>query len=189
MDIIDILETEIVRRITGALTSPGQMQPKVDVRLWSGQAGDDQMTHPYGCVTLIHKGSKFPQKPKNLGGMVSYSIEFELSLRSHALGESGLANPIVESDIAAGTSIYELLDDCKQALLGWRPEQAVGAIRICAEKLVPRRKDTWRYDMRFGVPMLHVATQQCPLGPWSTTSPNRCSISAPSLTQLNFIHL
>ncbi len=194
MSVIGTLETAIVSRITAALTLPGQAHPKVEVRAWPERARDYKMTHPHGCAMVIYKGSKFSQDQSTAGHLVAFEAEFELGLISRTLREpntpeTGAATPGQAQpgpgQAARGTGIYDLLETCRGALLGWQPDQAAGSVRLRAEDFDDYTEGTWGYSLRFVVPMLTVAERHCPPGPWAFDAPNSCCVDAPPLTQLN----
>lgn len=181
MSVIGTLESGIVSRITAALSLPGQAHPKVEVRAWPERARDYKMTHPHGCAMVIYKGSKFSQDQSTAGHLVAFEAEFELGLISRTLREPNTP----ETGAALGTGIYDLLETCRGALLGWQPDQAAGAVRLRAEDFDDYTEGTWGYSLRFVVPMLTVAERHCPPGPWAFDAPNSCCVDAPPLTQLN----
>lgn len=178
MSAIGQLEADIVARIGAALTLPGQSHPVVDVRAWPERAREHKMTHPRGCAFVIYKGSKFAPDASGPAQLVAYAAEFELGLISRTLREPNL--PDVGAGLheagagILGAGIYDLLETCRTALLGWRPAQAAGAVRLRSEDFDDYSEGTWGYSVRFGVPMLTVAT------------PDDCCTGAAPLTSLGF---
>jgi hypothetical protein len=182
MSSIGLLEAAIVARIGAALTLPGQTHPKVEVRAWPERAREYKMSHPHGCAMVIYKGSKFAQNQSTAGQLVGFEAEFELGLISRTLREPNAP----EADAALGTGIYDLLESCRIALLGWQPDQAAGAVRLRSEDFDDYVEGTWGYSLRFLVPMMTVAERHCPPGPWAVDGPNSCCTDAPHLSQLTF---
>lgn len=185
MSAIGQLEAAIVARIGAALTLPGQAHPKVDVRAWPERAREYKMTHPHGCAMVIYKGSKFAQDQSTAGLLVTYEAEFELGLISRTLREANLPS-VADVGGTASTGIYDLLESCRIALLGWQPALAAGAVRLRSEDFDDYVEGTWGYSLRFLVPMMTVAERPCPPGPWAFDGPNSCCIDAPPLTQMTF---
>lgn len=181
MSAIGLLEAAIVARIGAVLTLPGQTHPKVEVRAWPERARDYKMTHPHGCAMVIYKGSKFSQDQSTSGHLVAFEAEFELGLISRTLREPTLPNAALGGD--AGTGIYDLLESCRIALLGWQPVQAAGAVRLRSEDFDDYVEGTWGYSLRFLVPMVTMAERHCIPGPWAADGPNSCCTDAPPLSQ------
>ncbi len=144
MSAIGLLEAAIVARIGAALTLPGQTHPKVEVRAWPERAREYKMSHPHGCAMVIYKGSKFAQDQSTAGQLVAFEAEFELGLISRTLREPNAP----EADAALGTGIYDLLESCRIALLGWQPDQAAGAVRLRSEDFDDYVEGTWGYPKR-----------------------------------------
>jgi hypothetical protein len=186
MSAIGLLEAAIVARIGAVLTLPGQTHPKVEVRAWPERAREYKMSHPHGCAMVIYKGSKFSQDQSTAGQLVGFEAEFELGLISRTLREPNVPSGAPEADAALGTGIYDLLESCRIALLGWQPDQAAGAVRLRSEDFDDYVEGTWGYSLRFLVPMMTVAERHCPPGPWAVDGPNSCCLDAPPLSQLTF---
>ena len=190
MSAIGQLEAAIVARIGAALKLPGQTHPKVEVRAWPERAREYKMSHPHGCAMVIYKGSKFSQDQSTSGHLVAFEAEFELGLISRTLREPNLPSGAPETDVALsasfGTGIYDLLESCRIALLGWQPDQAAGAVRLRSEDFDDYVEGTWGYSLRFLVPMMTVAERHCPPGPWAADGPNSCCLDGPPLSQITF---
>lgn len=154
-----MLEKSIVQRITEALTLPGQQHPKVDVQAWPSKPREYKMTHPYGCALVLYRGSKYSDDKSTGGQYVEYDDSFEIGLLSRTLRE-----PNVPDTANAGRGIYELIESCRDALMGWQPDQARSIVRIKAIEFDDYSEGTWGYSLRFSVPMLTVAPRDCPSG-------------------------
>ena len=177
------MEAAIVARLIAALTLPDQAHPKVEVRAWPEKARDYKMTHPNGCAMVIYKGSNFHDNLSTSGQLINFEADFELGLISRTLREPNMPEP----GAALGVGIYDLLETCRRALFGWRPEQAAGPVRITAESFDDYSEGTWGYSLNFNVPMMTVAERPCPPGPWADAgSINACCDTAPPITQLTF---
>ena len=212
MSAIGQLEAAIVARIGAVLTLPGQTHPKVEVRAWPERAREYKMSHPHGCAMVIYKGSKFAQDQSTAGHLVAFEAEFELGLISRTLREPNAPSGSDAASFTAGppqgetapsggsavhavtsvgatssTGIYDLLETCRIALLGWQPDQAAGAVRLRSEDFDDYVEGTWGYSLRFLVPMMTVAERHCPPGPWAVDGPNSCCTLAPPLSQLTHV--
>lgn len=163
MSAVALTENAIIARITAALTLNGQLHPKVEVRAWPDRPRDYRMTHPKGAALVIYRGSKFGHHA-TAGQLVSYEDEFELGLVSRTLRE---ANTPDATDAAEGVGIYDLLETCRNTLLGWAPQQASGQVRIISVDFDDYVEGTWGYSLRFAVPMTTVANRPRPPGPWA----------------------
>lgn len=181
MSVIGTLEAAIVARLAAVLTLPAQVHPKVDVRAWPERPRDFKMTHPAGCAMVIYKRSVFDDSGSTNGMLVEFDAEFEVGLISRTLREASS-----DAIAATGVGIYDLLESCRTALMGWQPEQAAGAVRLRSEEFDDYKEGTWGYSLRFCVPMRTVAERDCVTGPWATDGPNSCCTTAPPVTSLTF---
>lgn len=176
MSILGDIENEIVSRLTGVLTLPNQEYPKVDVQAWPASPKDFKMIHPFGCVLVVYKDSKF--KAGSTGGhFVDTDAEFEVSVIARTLREPNapeLPEPI-------GVGMYDLLESCKTALLGWQPVDASAAMQIHGERFSDYTEGGWTYTQLWRVPMVTVADRRCPTGPWR---PDACCTDANLTTQV-----
>ena len=184
MSRIGELEAAVVARIAAALTVPGQAHPKVEVRAWPENARHYKMTHPLGCAMVIYKGAKFNQDQAMAGQRVDMEAEFELGLISRTLREPNAPAP----EGAVGAGIYDLLETCRDALLGWQPEHAAGQVRLHGEQFDDYTEGTWGYSVRLTVPLVLIAQRQCPPGPWADAGLNACCDTAPPLTDVYLTH-
>lgn len=151
------LEDTIVQRISEVLTLPGQQHPKIEVRSWPGKPREYKMTHPHGCALVIYQGSKYADDKSTGGQYVEYDDLFEIGLISRTLRE-----PNVPDVANSGRGIYELMESCRDALMGWQPEQARSVVRIKSIAFDDYAEGTWSYCMRVAVPMLTVSGRSCP---------------------------
>lgn len=166
MSAVAATEAAIVARITAAMTLAGQAHPKVEVRAWPDSPRDYRMTHPNGAALVIYRGSKFNHHA-TANQLVSYEDEFELGLVSRTLREPNTPDA---ADIARGIGIYDLLETCRNTLLGWTPQQASGSVRIVSVDFDDYAEGTWGYSLRFAIPMTTVANRPRPPGPWSVAN-------------------
>lgn len=157
------LETNIVARLSAALTLPDQAHPKVEVRAWPDKPSNYRMTHPHGAVLVIYRGGPFTHGA-TAGQLVTYEDIFELGLISRTLRE-----PNAPGD-ALGVGIYDLLETCRAALLGWTPPEASGAVRMIGVDFDGYVEGTWGYSQRLAVPQTTVANRHGPIGPWNDES-------------------
>lgn len=158
MSMIGTLEAAIVTRISAALTLPDQIHPKVDVRGWPEKPRDFKMTHPLGCAMVIYKGSKFAY----VKNMENESAEFEIGLISRTLREPNAP----EQGSSLGVGIYDLLEDCSNALSGWKPEGASNPIQLLSRNYGDHVEGTWSYNLLITIPMTRLANRPCATGPW-----------------------
>ncbi len=179
MSMVGDLENTIVARLAAALTLAGQAHPKVEVRAWPDRPRDYRMTHPNGAALVIFRGSKFAHHA-TAGQLVTYEDEFELGLVSRTLRE---ANTPGATDAALGVGIYDLLETCRNTLLGWTPPTASGQVRIISVEFDDYVEGTWGYSLRFGVPMTTVANRPRPSGPWSVTNEDAAPALLPPVVQ------
>jgi len=161
MSTVGLVENTIIDRITAAMTLPGQKHPKIEVRAWPERPRDYRMTHPKGAALVIYRGSKY-EHHTTAGQLVKYDDEFELGLLSRTLRE---ANTPSQADAAEGVGIYDLLETCRNTLLGWTPPQARDPVQIVSVEFDDYTEGTWGYSLRFAVPMLTVANRPRPPGP------------------------
>jgi hypothetical protein len=176
MSAVAATEAEIVQRIAQALTLPEQSLPKVEVRAWPDRPRDYRMTHPKGAALVIYRGSKFNHHA-TAGQLVSYEDEFELGLVSRSLRDA--ASKQDSTDAAEGVGIYDLLETCRNTLLGWTPQQASGQVRIVSVDFDDYVEGTWGYSLRFAIPMTTVANRPRPPGPWAVADDD----NAPAMSQ------
>lgn len=122
---------------------------------------DFKMLHPYGCVLVVYKGGKF--KAGSTGGyMVDGDADFEVAVMTRTLREPNapeLPEPV-------GVGMYDLLESCKTALLGWQPADASAAMQVTGERFTEYHEGGWTYTQSWRVPMVTVANRRCPQGPW-----------------------
>lgn len=175
MSTVGELESVIVARLSAVLTLPGQAHPKVDVRAWPERPRDYRMAHPYGAALVIYRGSKFAHRA-TAGQLVSYENEFELGLVSRTLREASTPG---SAEAALGVGIYDLLETCRESLMGWVPALASGQVRIISVEFDDYVEGTWGYSLRFAIPMTTVANRPRPPGPWGVTDED----AAPALSE------
>lgn len=175
MSTVGELESAIVARLSAALTLPGQAHPKVDVRAWPERPRDYRMAHPHGAALVIYRGSKFTHRA-TAGQLVPYEDEFELGLVSRTLREANAPGTV---EAALGVGIYDLLQTCRETLMGWVPQFASGQVRVISIEFDDYVEGTWGYSLRFAIPMTTVANRPRPPGPWPVTNED----NAPLLTE------
>ena len=158
MSTVGELENAIVARLSVALTLPGQAHPKVDVRAWPERPRDYRMAHPHGAALVIYRGSKFTHRA-TAGQLVPYEDEFELGLVSRTLRD---APGTVE---AAWAWASDLLQTCRETLMGWVPQFASGQVRVISIEFDDYVEGTWGYSLRFAIPMTTVANRPRPPAP------------------------
>ena len=148
MSTVGELENAIVARLSVALTLPGQAHPKVDVRAWPSARCDYRMAHPHGAALVIYRGSKFTHRA-TAGQLVPYEDEFELGLVSRTLREANAPGTV---EAALGVGIYDLLQTCRETLMGWVPQFASGQVRVISIEFDDYVEGTWGYSLRFAIP-------------------------------------
>lgn len=163
MSAVGDLESAIVARLAAALTLPGQEHPKVEVRAWPDKPSSYRMNHPHGAALVIFRGSQFTHGDTG-GQLVSYDDVFELGLISRTLRE-----PNAPGD-TLGVGIYDLLEICRNALLGWTPAGASSAVRLVSVDFDAYSEGTWGYSLRVAVPQTTVADRHGAIGPWTDES-------------------
>ncbi len=154
---IKIVEDAIVQRIANVMTLPGQQHPKIEVRSWPSKPREYKMTHPYGCALVIYQGSKYSDDKATGGQYIEYDDLYEIGLISRTLRE-----PNVPDITNAGRGIYELLESCRDALMGWQPDQARTVVRIKSIIFDDYAEGTWSYSLKVAVPMMTVTPRACP---------------------------
>jgi hypothetical protein len=147
-------ESEIVARLAQALTLPDQSLPKVEVRAWPDRPREYRMTHPKGAVLVIFRGGVYTHQA-TAGQLVRYEDEFELGLISRTLRDAASAQD--SSDAASGVGVYDLLETCRNTLLGWTPQSANGPARIVRVDFDDYAEGVWTYSLRFSIPMVVIA--------------------------------
>jgi hypothetical protein len=174
MSAVADLENAIIARLAAALTLPLQTYPKVEVRAWPDKPASYRMTHPNGATLIIYRGSNYTHS-STAGQFVRYDDIFELGLISRNLRE---ANTPDSGNATQGVGIYELLQTCRDALLGGTPNGASGAVRMIAIDFESYSESLWSYSLRFSIPQAIVANRSGPIGPWVNENNATSMVSA-----------
>lgn len=174
MSIIAPIEQQIVARLRAALTIDADPYPRVDVEPWPNDPASYKMRHPRGAVLAMYAGSKFDESA-TARQVISFDARFELVIISKTLRAPEVALAAGEPD----TGVYTLLDVCRNALLGWRPDGAANIVRLVAESYEGYGEGTWRYSLTVELPMLAVVDRAEVPGEFDVPG-------APPLADINF---
>ena len=172
------LESDILARLTAALTNPEQTHPKVDVQAWPDRPASFKLSHPQGAALLVYKGKKYSDDTKK-----DDKAEFEVAVMARTLHE-----PNPEANI--GTGMYALLECCVDALRGWRSKFATKELSIVSDGFTSYNEGVWTYTIRFTVPVYPLINLPLPVGPWHDAADitESAGQSVPNLNQLNYVY-
>lgn len=152
MSLIGNIEADIVIRLTAALTLAGNASPQVDVQAWPQRPKDYRMSHPIGAALVIYHGADYQDRETAVGMHAMLNIKFELNLMARNLRESTQINGM--NDLG----MYEFLELCRNALMGWQPALAAGAIAIKSDGFEDYHEGVWQYAIKFAMPVAIVGS-------------------------------
>jgi hypothetical protein len=161
MSVIANIEALVVARLVAALTLTGQVHPCVDVQPWPDDPVRYKMTHPRGAVLVMYHGAKFDETA-TARQLIDFDARLEIGLLSKTLRAPVVAVGASEPD----TGVYTLLDACRAAFVGWRPDGAANTARLVAESYEGYREGVWSYSLSIAIPMLTVVDRDPPPGPY-----------------------
>lgn len=150
MSLIGNIEADIVAHLAAALTLNGQSSPQVDVQAWPQRPKDYRMSHPIGAALVIYNGADYKDSETSTGMHALLNVKFELNLMARNLRESAEINGL--SDLG----MYAFLEACRNALMGWQPPLAGGAIAIKSDGFEDYHEGVWQYSMKFTLPVVVV---------------------------------
>ncbi len=180
MNVTLAIETELLQRLTKALTLPGMAHPKVDVAAWPDRPKDFKLQHPHGCALLMYKRSQY-QSCGTSGQWARGTSEFEITLAARTLREPQI--PADSSAAPKGLSAYALVDTCKWALSGFRPTAASSALMLADDSFEQYFEGVWYYSLRVSVPVIAITGRDCAPGPWVAA----CCLDAPALARVAYV--
>lgn len=169
------LESDVLARLTLALTNPQSRHPKVDVQAWPDRPANYKMLHPQGAALLVYKGTKYSDNVK-----ADDKVEFELAVMARTLHEPNPDDPI-------GTGMYSLLKACLDVLHGWRSDFATRELVIISDGFTSYGEGVWTYTIRFVVPVFPRISLPPTIGPW-TDGFDATGADKPNLTQVNYVY-
>ena len=155
MSLIADIEAAVVARLRTALTLTGQAHPVVDVEPWPDDPVAYRMRHPCGAVLIMYHGARYAEST-TARQVVQYEALFELGLLSKTLRAPVVGGVSGDPD----TGVYTLLDSCRSALLGWRPDGAANITRLVKEDYEGYREGVWSYSLSVALPMIAVVDRE-----------------------------
>lgn len=167
---IELVEAQLVQRITPALTRPGQALPVIEVRAWPNQPDKYKLSHPLGAALVIYKGARFDQSGAMAGQHLKWEASFEVGVVVRTLRDNkqGTADDMGDG-LTAGA--YDVLAAIRGAVGAWSPPASAGATRLVSEAFDGYSEGTWGYSLQIVVPMFTVqATPEVP-GPFGLNEP------------------
>ena len=165
------LEQALTARIAAALTPPGKAHPAVEVRAWPDRASEFRSAHALGTALVLYRGTQFTHQA-TASQPVMFQEQFDIALLARTLREPS----------AGVLGVYELVDTCRRALMGWTPETAAGPVQMLGVEFVEYAEGAWQFALRVSVPMIDVADRPRPPGPWAVADED----VAPALRAPNF---
>lgn len=154
-----LLEADIISRLTAALTIGGQRHPKVDVQAWPDNPTAFRMAHPIGTVLVVYKGTKYAKTTADTD-----QSDYEVSIMARTLREP---NPTDSTTDALGVGTYDLIDTVVGCLHGWSPAEAMGQLLVTSDGFDKYNEGVWFYTIRCAVPMFPRIGVASAVGPWT----------------------
>lgn len=149
MTMIGSIEAEIVSKLVAALTRAGDPSPQVDVQAWPQRPKDYRMTHPIGAALVIYHGANYRDVETAIGTHALLEASFEIGLMARSLRN-------LNNGVELG--MYELIELSRNALMGWQPTAAAGAIAIKHDGFDDYHESVWQYHIKVSVPVVVVGS-------------------------------